>query len=72
MFKSKFVFGRSVTATAPVLFLLFVIVSWMVAETTREDDGGEGGCTLRARILATGIPGAGAVAEVGDFLRGSP
>jgi hypothetical protein len=72
MFKSKFVFGRSVTATAPVLFLLFVIVSWMVAETTSEDDGGEGGCTLRARILATGIPGAGAVAEVGDFLRGSP
>jgi Di-haem oxidoreductase, putative peroxidase len=27
---------------------------------------------LHARIIATGIPGAGAVAEVGDFLRGSP
>ena len=27
---------------------------------------------LHARVIATGIPGAGAVAEVGDFLRGSP
>src|SRR5437667_11147042 len=27
---------------------------------------------LRARVIATGIPGAGAVSEVGDFLRGSP
>lgn len=27
---------------------------------------------LHARIIATGIPGAGAVSEVGDFLRGSP
>ena len=27
---------------------------------------------LRARVIASGIPGAGAVAEVGDFLRGSP
>jgi hypothetical protein len=27
---------------------------------------------LHARVIAAGIPGAGAVAEVGDFLRGSP
>ena len=27
---------------------------------------------LQARVIATGIPGAGAVVEVGDFLRGSP
>ena len=27
---------------------------------------------LQARVIATGIPGAGAVAEAGDFLRGSP
>src|SRR5207248_8729798 len=27
---------------------------------------------LRARVIATGIPGSGAVSEVGDFLRGSP
>ena len=27
---------------------------------------------LQARVIATGIPGAGAVSEVGDFLRGSP
>ena len=27
---------------------------------------------LHARVIATGIPGAGAVSEVGDFLRGSP
>ena len=27
---------------------------------------------LRARVITTGIPGAGAVSEVGDFLRGSP
>jgi len=28
--------------------------------------------TLRARVIATGIPGAGAVSEVGDSLRGAP
>ena len=28
--------------------------------------------SLRARVIATGIPGAGAISEVGDFLRGSP
>ena len=27
---------------------------------------------LLARVIATNIPGAGAVSEVGDFLRGSP
>jgi mono/diheme cytochrome c family protein len=27
---------------------------------------------LKARVIATGIPGAGAVTEVGDFLTGSP
>src|SRR4051794_26742649 len=27
---------------------------------------------LHALVIATGIPGAGAVSEVGDFLRGSP
>jgi di-heme oxidoreductase (putative peroxidase) len=36
------------------------------------DDSPEDSTVTRARVIATGIPGAGAVAEVGDFLRGSP
>src|SRR5690242_11236779 len=38
----------------------------------RESAYGDRQGVLHARIIATGIPGAGAVAEVGDFLRGSP
>ena len=71
MFNSKSVYSRAATAGGLTLVALFAIVSWMPAETFEGgDDDGHG--TLRARILATGIPGAGAVAEVGDFLRGSP
>ncbi len=37
------------------------------------DDTGDGRVgVLQARVIATGIPGAGAVTEVGAFLRGSP
>src|SRR5215831_16177298 len=54
---------------------VFVILIWLgvgpssasTANTTISRNG-----VLQARTLATGIPGAGAVAEVGDFLRGSP
>jgi hypothetical protein len=35
-------------------------------------DSGDGWSVAHARLIATGIPGAGAVAEVGDFLTGSP
>src|SRR5271154_1097111 len=35
-------------------------------------DSSDGWAIAHARIIATGIPGAGAVAEVGDFLTGSP
>jgi len=68
MFRSKTVFARFGTAAGLVLFVLIALVSWLAAETIGDDGTG----ALRARILATGIPGAGAVAEVGDFLRGSP
>src|SRR5208283_433859 len=71
MFNSKSVYSRAATAGGLTLVALIAIVSWMPAETFEGvDDDGHG--TLRARILATGIPGAGAVAEVGDFLIGSP
>jgi DNA-binding beta-propeller fold protein YncE len=35
-------------------------------------DSPDGWLVAHARLIATGIPGAGAVAEVGDFLTGSP
>ncbi len=35
-------------------------------------DSGDGWAVAHATLIATGIPGAGAVAEVGDFLTGSP
>ena len=46
-------------------------VTWSSAETNSGASARRQG-VLRARLLATGIPGAGAVTEVGDFLRGSP
>ena len=51
------------------LLILLFAAAWLGAET---DDNSQRNGTLQARILATGIPGTGAVAEVGDFLRGSP
>ena len=57
------------------LATLFVTLTWLGAKPTSDDHGNESGDqngVLHARILATGIPGAGAVAEIGDFLRGSP
>ena len=51
-------------------------VTWTHAatepETLAKGPARDRGGVLVARVLATGIPGAGAVAEVGDFLRGSP
>src|SRR5262249_5604247 len=29
-------------------------------------------CTVRAQVIATGIPGAGAICQVGEFHRGGP
>src|SRR5678816_3039177 len=63
-------------ATGVGLAALFIAVTWSNAATDQEQleraiARARGG-VLQARILATGIPGAGAVAEVGDFLRGSP
>jgi len=58
------------------LAALFIAVTWSNAATDQEQleraTARARGGVLLARILATGIPGAGAVAEVGDFLRGSP
>ena len=56
---------------------LLIAATWSSAATVKEQkskdakDRDRGG-VLKAIIIATGIPGAGAVAEVGDFLRGSP
>ena len=41
-------------------------------EVWRDDSRPNDWPVARARLIATGIPGAGAVAEVGDFLTGSP
>src|ERR1700743_991612 len=38
----------------------------------KEDSRPDDWPVTRARLVATGIPGAGAVSEVGDFLTGSP
>lgn len=55
---------------------LFVAVAWLNAAPGAEQGTRDAASrhlgVLKARIIATGIPGAGAVAEVGDFLRGSP
>jgi len=53
------------------LSTLFLAVTWSSADSTSGESARRRG-TLHARLLASGIPGAGAVAEVGDFLRGSP
>jgi len=58
-------------ATGIALAALFFTGAWSSAETNSNDSARSHG-VLPARLLATGIPGAGAVAEVGDFLRGSP
>ena len=57
----------------PVVCVLLITVGWVRAEAEQaEDESLSSFGTLQAHILAYGIPGAGAVAEVGDFLRGSP
>lgn len=53
-----------------LLAAIVLFAMWSNAETTAADSRRHG--SLHARIIATGIPGAGAVTEVGDFLRGSP
>ena len=42
------------------------------ADTGSNDDGSAGSMALSARIIAVGIPGAGAVAPVGTFHTGGP
>ena len=53
------------------LAVLFGSITWSRVEASSNDALKRHG-VLRARLIASGIPGAGAVAEVGDFLRGSP
>lgn len=60
-------FALCATALATLLFS----ITRSSADTESSESAKRRG-TLRARVLANGIPGAGAVAEVGDFLRGSP
>jgi hypothetical protein len=46
--------------------------SSLFIKMVQADDATDVAEDLRARVIATGIPGAGAVAEVGNFLRGGP
>jgi mono/diheme cytochrome c family protein len=56
-----------------VCYLALVAAAPIVAATEDEDRFGDHDWeAVRAHVIAVGIPGAGAVAEVGDFLRGSP
>lgn len=48
------------------------LATLIFAADTHADQSTRRRGVLDARLIATGIPGAGAVAEVGDFLRGSP
>ena len=52
-------------------FSLYAVRSTAAGEETRDRPDKRLGA-LKARVIATGIPGAGAVTEVGDFLTGSP
>jgi mono/diheme cytochrome c family protein len=70
----------SSTKSAVVFLIGGVVVctlSWQVArpsaaaDDARDSQNGQV-AELKARIIATGIPGAGAVTEVGSFLTGSP
>ena len=68
---------RALYTTGAVLAALFAVATWSSAATDKEQQSKDAkardrGGVLHARVIATGIPGAGAVAEVGDFLRGSP
>ena len=49
-----------------------VLATLYSAQKSMDSVYGDREGVLRARVIATGIPGAGAVTEVGDFLRGSP
>src|SRR5262245_52988303 len=54
---------------------LLAIGSWILLSAEQKGGNspyGDRQGVLHARVIATGIPGAGAVSEVGDFLRGSP
>src|SRR5438128_1680819 len=65
----------SLCATGAALATLWLAVSWSRATVhagQRNSPYGDRQGVLHASVIATGIPGAGAVAEVGDFLRGSP
>jgi mono/diheme cytochrome c family protein len=65
----------SLCAIGAALAILLWAVSWSGAAVhagQRNSAYGDRQGVLHARVIATGIPGAGAVAEVGDFLRGSP
>jgi hypothetical protein len=59
-------------ATGTVLATLYTAFNGSMALAGPGQNSGGHWDVLHARIIATGIPGAGAVAEVGDFLRGSP
>jgi hypothetical protein len=63
------------TLRGGAFLVLSVVVAALVlqpAQKSRDSVYGDREGVLHARVIATGIPGAGAVAEVGDFLRGSP
>ncbi len=53
---------------AALIMTVGLVGLYSASDKQARDKGG----VLKARILARGIPGAGAVAEAGDFLRGSP
>src|SRR3989441_6430518 len=57
----------------PVILAVVVITAQNLTSAARDDDDDEDGPRpLTATVVATGIPGAGAIAQAGTFHRGGP
>src|SRR5215470_10078570 len=71
----KTLIKRNSLSLSFVTTTILAIGSWILLSAEQKSANspkGDRQGVLHARVIATGIPGAGAVSEVGDFLRGSP
>jgi DNA-binding beta-propeller fold protein YncE/mono/diheme cytochrome c family protein len=71
-------FSLSTKRTVCACILILAVAEWPLAQASPEPEAWRDGLraddwpVATAQLIASGIPGAGAVAEVGDFLTGSP